>query len=231
MSRRAPLPPCRIALELATLNYDEPLRIDVERFLCLAAAIATAHCVPVRTEREAVPHQQPTGDAVTVVIAAAASVEASHDPPDVDPEPILSGGCNNDEGVPSCAFAHSQRFAGPACEGFAGSCESLQNGYGYRPRIAAAIARCWERRGTAACNINVRKRCIRNSLAEACPDPQFTASCEQTLTRCRQRGQKPRFSVGECVKALSSLEGRELDWARSAMGPSGEGCKLMFPVY
>lgn len=51
------------------------------------------------------------------------------------------------------------------------------------------------------------------------PDPQFTSYCLDALDRCRTKGQRPDFDLDECVLALFSLEGGNLDWAKSAIGP------------
>ncbi len=144
---------------------------------------------------------------------------------------LQESSCRNEDGTVSCDFVAKGRFRGPACEGFLGSCELLKHGYGYKPRVAAAIAACWERVGPAACNMTVRQRCIREAFRTACPDPRFTTTCEIALDRCRHQHVRPDFDVTECVQALSSLEGSELEWAQGALGPTAEGCKLMFPVY
>lgn len=45
-------------------------------------------------------------------------------------------------------------------------------------------------------------------------------------------GPRVTYTVDECVQVLSSLsDAGERGWASGAMGPTREGCKLMFPVY
>lgn len=221
------------------------LIVDRDRFLVLAGALAAAGCAPASTPpvnvAPAPVAQAPEPAPVTTVQAPPAGTSQPDDEalvvvtvdPETEEDPRLSpqGVCDNDVGEVSCDFITPAVFRGPACEGFAGSCGLLKDGYGYKPRVAAAIARCWQDKGAAACNMRVRQRCNREGIASACPDPQFTAHCEQALDQCRQRGQRPDFDLEECVKTLSSLEGGNLEWAKSAIGPSREGCKLMFPVY
>ncbi|MBK7584836.1 MAG: hypothetical protein IPI67_32185 [Myxococcales bacterium] len=57
------------------------------------------------------------------------------------------------------------------------------------------------------------------------------ATCASSLERCKAEGQPPDFGLDECVRVLSALDGGNLEWAKSATGPSGEGCRLMFPVF
>ena len=205
------------------------LRIDVERFVSLTLAMAAASCAPSAPTATAPPTRTIIAVPEPVETPDPVSSETPVEPPQ-DPSPPVRA-CDNDVGEVSCSFIDARRFSGPACEGFDGSCGLLQKGYGYRKRVAAAAARCWEERGTAACDIKVRERCNRRALNEACPDASYESFCLDTLARCKTRGQRPDFSVAECVKALSALEGGNLEWAKSAIGPSGEGCRLMFPVY
>ncbi len=147
-----------------------------------------------------------------------------------DPPP--TSGCDNSVGDVDCSFVDPQRFAGPMCEGFRGSCELLKGGRSYKPRAAAAIARCYARKGPAVCNMRVRTQCIRAGLEEACADPKFTEFCEDIVRSCKKRRRRIDFNVEQCVKTLSAIGPDELNWAKGAMGsPSREGCKLMFPVY
>jgi hypothetical protein len=210
------------------------LLIDVERFALLTAAIATTNC------RAAEPPAPPPPPAVTAeapaepppVAASEAPLEVAEDADDagsVAEKPKLD--CDNDVGDVNCDWVDPRRYSGPACEGFAGTCDLLKKGYGYRLRVAAEAARCFAKKGAAACNIFVRNKCLRAATAVACPDLAFAEDCEAALQRCKSRHQKPNFTKDECIKVLSSLEGRELDWARGAIGPSAEGCKIMYPVY
>ncbi len=203
-------------------------RIDFERFVQLTAAIAAAvGCTPPARSYRPSTTNEPTSTSVPIA-----------DPePDPDPvaepavEPVVDpNACNNDVGDVSCAFIDN-RYSGPQCEGFSGTCELLQNGYGYRKRPAAAVARCFAERGASICNMRVRHTCFRQGIHDACPDPSFNSFCEDAIERCRARHVRPDYDVAECVQALSSLEGENLSWAKDALGPSAEGCKLMFPVY
>jgi hypothetical protein len=216
--------------------------IERERFLLLAAAMAAVHCAPPPSQNspqparvsapETAPPVLPIGVAEPAPEPVVEPMVATEKWDVVDEPPATSEqACNNEEGEVLCDFIVSGQFTGPACEGFRGACELLDKGYGYKRRVAAAIARCWESKGRAACQIRVRQRCNREALRSACPDPQFTSYCLDALDRCRQKGQRPDFDLDECVLALSSLEGGNLEWAKSAIGPSREGCKLMFPVY
>lgn len=214
-----------------------PFVVQRERFLLLSAAIAAVHCAPP-PEPAPPPAQisspQPIAPSGYAMAAAEPSPRLMVEP---DAEAFVEApsesslACDNDVGEVSCDFTSHGQFTGPACEGFTGSCELLKKGYGYKRRVAGAIAACWEREGRAACNIRVRQRCNREGLRTACPDSQFTAYCLDALQRCQDKRQRPDFDLDECIQALSSLEGGNLDWAKDAIGPSAEGCKLMFPVY
>lgn len=212
--------------------------VDRERFLVLASALASAHCGPApagpgalppdptATTRSAAP---PTGSPVVVIEPT--PEEPLPAPPLPPPVPPSSSSCDNDVGDVSCAFVDG-RFRGPACEGFAGTCDLLREGAGYRPRVAEAIAHCFAQRGHAACNIRVRQRCIREAFDHACPDPVHEPFCRDAVDRCRAAGQRPDFDVDECVRALSATQpGDDLEWTKSAIGPTREGCRLTFTVY
>ncbi|HMR77745.1 MAG TPA: hypothetical protein PKD61_21700 [Polyangiaceae bacterium] len=213
------------------------IRFDRETFLALTAALASVGCAPAQqgkaesAQTDAPPAYDTTEGPQSVVTVA--------EPEQSDPEPIqavedppLPSGCNNDEGDVDCSFVDPQRFSGPMCEGFSGSCNSLADGHAYKLRPAAAIARCYARKGPAVCNMRVRTQCIREGLEEACPDPQFNEFCADLLVSCQKRGRRPDFTAEQCVKTLSGIGKAEFEWAKSAMGsPSREGCKLMFPVY
>lgn len=213
-----------------------PVRIDREAFLALTAALAgCAPAVPAPRAPAPTANYDTTassGGSVTVPQPTPAATGTEELVEEVHTAESASGpACSNDEGDVSCDFVDA-RFDGPACEGFAGSCQLLQRGYGYRPRVAAAIARCWDKRGRAACNMRVKQQCIREAFQEACPDPAFNEFCASAEQRCKDAGKRPDFGVDECVRAMSSIEGRELEWAKGATGsPSREGCRLMFPVY
>ncbi len=218
------------------------LSVDRESFLLLTAALAASHCLPASTPASPSPEASskaspqdvaPPPSVLTVAIPKPDPQPLpleQEDPVAEEPDEPTKPTCDNDQGQVSCDFI-DHRFRGPACEGFAGSCGLLKDSYGFRPRVAAEIAKCWKKRGRAACNIFVRKQCIRASLKHACPDPSFTPFCEGAIKRCRQKGQYPQFKVSECVSTLSSLKGGNLNWAKGAIGPSREGCRLMFPVY
>jgi hypothetical protein len=207
-------------------------RIQVSTFLALTTALAGVRCAPARASPAA------SGAEPYDTTQSSEPIEIP-EPKDPEGEGVLEvpvesptpGSCDNDAGEVSCDFI-DERFSGPACEGFAGSCGLLGKGYGYRKRVASAIARCWEQRGPKACNMTVRTECIRTALDEACPDPQYEAFCSEVVARCEAKRRRPDYTVEDCVKTLSAMEGRERDWAKSAIGsPSREGCKLMFTVY
>lgn len=205
------------------------LAIDVERFVTLTLAMAATACAP----SSPAPPRPKTIVAVPQSEPAPSAAPEPEPAPSALPEPEAAkvSACDNDVGEVSCAFVDPKKYSGPACEGFDGTCDLLRQGYGYRKRAAAAAARCFEAMGTRACDIFARKRCFRRSFADACPDASFEPFCKDALARCQDARQRPDFDLDECVKALSSLEGGNLDWAKSAIGPSAEGCKLMFPVY
>ena len=213
-------------------------RLDMEKFFALTAAIAAAGCSPAQGGSNAKSaQQQPDYDttqgsgAVTVPEPEAIEPEATEPVAQVTDPPPASG-CDNSVGDVDCSFVDPQRFAGPMCEGFRGSCELLKGGHTFKPRAAAAIAECYARRGAAVCNMRVRTQCIRAGLEDSCPDPEFEPFCEQLVASCKKRRGRLDFNVEQCVKTLSGIGPKERDWAKGAMGsPSREGCKLMFPVY
>lgn len=213
-----------------------PFMVQREPFLLLTAAIAAVHCAPPPepapqpVQISAPQPSEPAGYEIFTELPPAPMVEPEPQAVAEAPEETELT-CDNDVGEISCEFTSQAQFSGPACEGFTGSCELLQKGYGYKRRVAGSIAACWKREGRAACNIRVRQRCNREGLRAACPDPQFTAYCQDALQRCRDKRQRPDFDLDECIQALSSLQGGNLNWAKNAIGPTAEGCKLMFPVY
>lgn len=202
-----------------------PLRINREHFLLLAAALASARCSEPR------PPAKVGGNP-----PAPAAIEVSEPEPEAEPEPEVeasaaTAACDSRSGQVECANI-ARHEVGPTCEGLRGACELLGRGYGYTPRVAAAISKCWERLGSRACSINARRACNREGIRHACRSPEFEGHCRAALDRCRAAGARPDYTTEECVLALSSLEGGNLEWAKSAMGPSSEGkCELAFPVY
>ena len=165
------------------------------------------------------------GEAPTVFVEAPELPEAQAEPlPVSDPVPQRPT-CDNDVGRVDCSPIRS------TCESLQGTCDLLAT-YPYRPRVAEAIAACWARAGDRACNIRVRQRCNLEGIRQACLDPQFEPVCEANLRRCAEEGITPAYTRDECVQVLSSLsDAGERDWSAGAMGPTREGCKLMFPVY
>ena len=220
-----------------------PLPIRRDRFLLLVASIASSHCsaqpaanrppdyvkvAPVETA------EAPAGSAFQPEVSAPEEALAViHVPPgeapaviDVPPEgDSPESSCDNSVGVVDCSGI------APTCEGLEGSCELLGRGYGYKPRVAAAIARCWERIGRRACNMRARAQCNREGTQAACPDLRFEAECSANLQRCNAAHARPDYTIEECVNVLSSLDDANRTWASGAMGPTREGCKLVFPVY
>ncbi len=199
------------------------LPVDRDRFLLYAAAIAATGC------SAAPPPEQPAADVPLVKIETPAEPESP--PPVAEPvfvqvqEPVDR--CSNNEGQVDCA-----QLTGPACEGFSGLCGLLSSGgYGYQPRVAEAIARCWQRLGPRVCHINARKQCNLEAIRQACPEAKYEEECQEILNNCRAANARITYTAQECVQVLSSLRGGEQDWASGAMGPSAEGCRLMFPVY
>ncbi|MEZ4221874.1 MAG: hypothetical protein R3B13_13155 [Polyangiaceae bacterium] len=210
------------------------LHIDIETFLALTAALATASCGSSPKAESPRPSSFDTSQASVVVDPPEPPAPtASGDPVQVVEDPAAASlQCDNDVGDVDCSFIDSQRFAGPMCEGFQGSCESLGEGHTYRRRVGAAIARCYAKEDVRACNIRVRQQCIRSALDEACPESRHEAYCQEVVRKCQASGRRPDFGVDQCVRALSGIGEREREWAKGAMGgPAREGCKLMFPVY
>jgi hypothetical protein len=206
------------------------LRVQRERFLVLVAAIASSTC----TERH--PGAPPPKNVSGVEVPPAVEPEPEPEPEAVE-APAAAGeeprsSCDNDVGEVDCS-AMPRMDIGPACEGHEKSCSLLASGgYGYRRRAAAAIARCWERLGSRACDMRARKACNREAVLQACPEVRFEAACQAALDACKSARARIDYTLKECVQVMSSLDDAgERDWALSAMGPASEGCRLMFPVY
>ncbi len=207
-------------------------KVDRDRFLLLSLALAAQHCAPTSNAPAAAPPADPQEESRSA-IEIPATVDSTEQPSAEPEEPVddqmtVANGCDNEVGTVNCGFVDS-RYAGPACEGFGGSCSGLT--HAYKPRVAEAIANCYAAAGRRACDIRVRNSCIRESLSAACPDPTQEPVCQATMQRCADRGITPRYSQNECVAALSALQKKERDWAAGAMGPTSEGCKLAFAVY
>ncbi len=210
------------------MSLRERLPIDVARFVALTAAMASATCTHA-PEPKAKPIVATAPEPEPVPTASPEPV--AEPTAETEPAPRPQSSCDNDVGEVSCEFTHEARFRGPACEGFDGACDLLKKGYGYRKRVAAAAARCWSELGIRACVNTARGACNRKALREACPDPKFEPFCRDVLATCASRRQKPDFTLDDCVKAFSGMEGESLEWAKSATGPSAEGCHLAYTIY
>jgi hypothetical protein len=215
-----------------------PFRIDRERFLVLVTALASLECTDGRVGRDPVEPVEPAPP------APASHVYPDPEPQAVDPpadEPVVSmqeaATCSNDVGEVDCSRIAEHDVGGPACEGLAGACQLLANGYAYKPRVAQAIATCWEGLGRGACDTVRRGRCNDEAVRQACPDPQYESQCRSIVDRCEASGARLELTVETCVQALSALEDdAERSWAAGAMGPDHEGgrtrrCRLMVPVW
>ena len=211
---------------MRAMSPPSPLPVDRERFLLYAAAIAATGC------SASPPPEQPVEDVPLVRIETEPTAEPAPPPTAAEPDAITvevgasSARCSNAEGKVDCAG-----FTGPTCEGASGLCGLLASGYGYQPRVAEAILRCWKRLGARVCSIHARKQCNLEAIRQACPEPQYEQECQEILQRCRDAGARITYTAEECVLVLSSLKGGEQDWASGAMGPTREGCRLMYPVY
>jgi hypothetical protein len=202
--------------------------VNRDRFLLLVAAIASASC------------SEPQGSSGPPKSTTNVEIPAEPEPGSADDEPAVVEeadpaksrlACDNEQGEVNCQRVASHEI-GPSCEGLAGSCQLLANGgMGYKPRVAAAIAKCWERMGARICDIKVRETCNGEGIREVCPDRKFVAECQATLDRCKAARARVGYTLDECVQVMSALTDRERNWAIGAMGPAAEGCRLMFPVY
>ncbi len=201
--------------------------VNRDRFLVLAAALASSTCGDSRPARTP-PRAEPN------VAIAEPEAETETEEPGVVEEPAAlgdtSGTCDNDAGEIDCTTIARYEI-GPSCEGLAGSCNLLTKGYGFKRRIGAAIAKCWEGLGPGACNIKARERCNRQAVQSACPDPRFEPQCQAALDSCKAAHKRTDYTLDECVKVMSSLDDSNRNWAIGQMGPAAEGCRLMFPVY
>jgi hypothetical protein len=189
--------------------------VDRDRFLLLAAMLASTTCGEPR------PASAPPRAASNITLEV--------------PEPQADGdelnACDNDDvGEIDCS-AIARHEVGPTCEGLAGGCELLAKGYGYKRRIGAEIAKCWERLGRGACNITARERCNLQGVQSACTDRRFEPQCQAALDRCTAARVRVGYTLAECMQVLSSLDDANRDWALGAMGPAAEGCRPLVPVY
>jgi hypothetical protein len=217
------------------------IHVDRERFLFLAAALAAASCTarpPAELPTPEMSAPTPDGQASEQTTPAAGPMiivepPPNHQPPNPPPNPPIDAiaepsgpTCDNDVGRVDCSALSS------TCESLDGSCGMLAQGYPYRARVAEAVALCWARVGDRACNMRARQECYREGIGEGCLDPRFEPECEARLRACRDAGVSASYTLNECVQVLSSLSDEgERDWASGAMGPTREGCRLMFPVY
>jgi hypothetical protein len=221
-----------------------PFRVDRERFLILVTAIASFGCTDGRVGRERVEPIEPIEP-----IEPVRPVPATHVVPDLEPravdsradEPVVpmeeAPTCSNDVGEVDCSRIAEHDVGGPACEGLTGACQLLAQGYAYKPRVAQAIAACWEGLGRAACDTVRRGHCNQAAVREACPDPRFEPECRAILDRCEAAGARIELTMDSCVQALSSIgDDAERSWVAGAMGPDHEGgrtrrCRILVPVW
>ena len=240
---------CRIDTMYARRMADGPtLSIDRERFLALVLAMAAQGCgtTPAGDAPVNAPNgpamQVAAGDAPIVVVppeetASAAPPESAPPPPPTataEAPPSSEKACEalNDTGDADCSWMAHRKLSGPMCEGMAGTCESMQDGSIYRRHAGAVAAACFEKLGSRICDIHARQKCYEAGIKASCPEPKYEARCLAQMQKCQAAGRPVKYTLEECVKVASSLQGRERDWAISAMGPSGEGvCKLMFTMY
>jgi len=215
-----------------------PLQVDRDRYLVLVAALFAPGCAQPPAVVSA-PGTIATVD-VPPPVASSSPKDAPQPPAAQDPsssgspEVAATSACSqeNETGAVDCSGIARLRLGGPACEGAAGTCGLLAQGYAYRPRAAQAAAECFERLGKRLCDIQARKRCFEQAVHASCPEPQFEATCADAIERCNAAHIRPRYTKQECMQALSSLQGGDRDWAAGAMGPSSEGkCELMFTVF
>lgn len=204
---------------------DGAIRIDRDGFLALVTTLALGCSASTPP-----PSQKTPTEAFTTVEIPAETTQETEQASGQEEELVsvateASGACNNDVGEVDCSGIS------PGCEGSEGSCRLLGKGYGYKRRVAQAIASCWQRLGSRICDMGARKDCNLEGIRTACPDPSFVSDCRALLDSCDAANARIRYTEDECVLVLSSLTGAELAWARGAMGPSREGCRLMFPVY
>lgn len=216
------------------------MRIDRDRFLLLAAALAAPSCGRAAA----------TISADTPILPPVASSVADPEGPVTAPPPLPAAvtsstpivasaapldatACEkeNDTGTVDCSRFRGKR-PGPACEGLEGTCDLLAKHYAYRPRAAAAAAACLTRLGAGACDIRARNRCYLEGVKASCPEPQYESRCQAKMDMCRAAGVRIQYTKEECMKAMSSQNERDREWAISQMGPSSEGkCQLMYTVF
>jgi hypothetical protein len=203
--------------------------VDRDRFLLLAAALAASTCTEGRPASA-----PPRADPTVTIAEQPEALEESEEPliveESLEQAATLRSSCDNDVGEVDCS-AIARHEIGPSCEGLTGSCNLLRDGYGFKRRVGEAAARCWEGLGRRACNIMERKRCNREAVLSACPDPRFEPQCQATLDRCKAARSRISYTLAECVQVMSGLDDANREWAIGAMGPAAEGCRLMFPVY
>lgn len=219
------------------------MKIDRDRFLLLAAALAAPSCGRAAATISAdTPLLPPVASAV--VDPDASPITAPPPPPPgavVSSQPVAASASppdatacekENDTGTVDCSKLKGRRLGGPSCEGLDGTCDLLAKGSAYRPKAAAAAAACMTRLGAGACDIRARNRCYLEGVRASCAEPQYESRCQAKIDMCRAAGIRVQYTKEECMKAMSAQQERDREWAISQMGPSSEGkCQLMYTVF
>ena len=185
------------------------MKVDRDRFLVLAAALATGLCAACETSpappaNEPVSVPRPSAEPLVVPpIASPAPVAYTAAPPEPPPEPPPAAPTrapNLYEGTPvkaqSCDAALNKVGTSPACtiKPPGPTCESIGdtkkecpqlNGL-LKPRVAQAAIECLVKRsGTKAiCEFNVSSICAYEALGSACLDPSAKAACDGIMKAC-----------------------------------------------
>jgi len=188
------------------------MKVDRERFLVLATALATGVCAACEASPAAPPPNEPVSAPTrpsaeplfVPPIASLAPVAYTAAPPEPPPEPppapVATRAPNPYDGTPvkaqRCDPALNKVGSSPACtlKPPGPTCESINdtkkecpqlNGL-LKPRVAQAAIECLQKRsGTKAiCEFNVSSICAYEALGSACLDPSAKVACDGVLKAC-----------------------------------------------
>lgn len=190
------------------------MKVDRERFLLLAAAIATGVCAapacgtsPAAPPNEPAPDPRPTAEPLVIPpiasarsmpVATASAAPSSEPPP--EPAPVATGSPDPYKGTPvkaqACDPTQNKIGTSPPCviSGPGPTCESLNDTRKecsslnalLKPRVAQAAIECLRRRsGTKEiCEFNVTSICAYEALGSACLEPSAKVACDGVMKSC-----------------------------------------------
>ncbi|MBX3230612.1 MAG: hypothetical protein KIT84_00230 [Labilithrix sp.] len=206
------------------------MKVDRERFLLLAAALATGVCAPACGTSPAYPPPEPPPPppqeplvvapvAPPLPVAYAATPEPRDAPEPPEPVATTSAPPNLYEGTPvkgqTCDPTQNKVGAAPACKLApppGPACESINDTKKecptlntlLKPRVAQAAIECLKRRsGTKdICEFNVSSICAYEALGQACIEPYAKQACDGVMKAC---GGAAKMARDSCEAGVSGI--------------------------